>query len=137
MIIEEKVYELPEKGQHKLEIVEIGAMKQIETSYGVKDKFGIKIKVLDQKDSAGLDLYTYLNVSPSIGAKATLGKFARALKLNVQGKLDSDELVGLKFKAFIAHNEGTGQSAGKTFANVVIDTVEPLIAPKPQAVEEF
>src|SRR5258708_4219402 len=137
MIIEEKVYELPSEDQHRLEVVEIGEMKKIETSYGVKDKFAIKIKVLDEKSSKGEDLYTYLNVSPSIGAKATLGKFARRLKLNVQGKFDVDELIGLKFRASIAHNEGTGQSAGKIFANLVIDTVALLTAPKPQPVEEF
>ena len=137
MIIAEKVYELPSEDQHKLEVVEIGEMKQIETSYGVKDKFGIKIKVLDEKDSKGQDLYTYLNVSPSTGVKATLGKFLRRLKLNVQGQVDTDELVGLKFRASIAHNPGTGNNAGKTFANIVIDTVAPLTAPKPQATEEF
>ena len=137
MIIEEKIYELPSEDQHRLEVVEIGEMKQIETSYGVKDKFAIKIKVLDEKSSKGEDLYTYLNVSPSIGIKSTLGKFMRRLKLNVQGKVDVDELVGIKFRASIAHNPGTGQSAGKTFANLVIDTVTPNAAPKPQPVEEF
>ncbi len=137
MIIEEKIYELPSEDQHRLEVVEIGEMKKIETSYGVKDKFAIKIKVLDEKSSEGEDLYTYLNVSPSIGVKATLGKFARRLKLNVQGKFDVDELVGIKFRASIAHNEGTGNSAGKIFANIVIDTVAPLTASKPQPVEEF
>jgi hypothetical protein len=134
MIIEQKVYELPSEDTHRLEVVEIGEMKKIETSYGTKDKFGIKIKVLDEKDSEGNDLYTYLNVSPSIGVKATLGKFLRRLKLNVEGKVDMDELVGFKFKAAIAHNEGTGASAGKTFANIVIDTVAPLTT-KPQPVE--
>jgi hypothetical protein len=43
-------------------------------------------------------------------------------------------LVGFKFKAAIAHNEVTGASAGKTFANIVIDTVAPLTT-KPQPVE--
>lgn len=137
MIIEEKIYELPSEDQHRLEVVEIGEMKKIETSYGVKEKFGIKIKVLDEKSSKGEDLYVYLNVSPSIGVKATLGKFARRLKLNIQGKFDVDELVGLRFRASIAHNKGTGTSEGKTFANLVIDTVAPLTAPKPQPVEEF
>lgn len=137
MIIQEKIYELPSEDQHRLEIVEIGEIKQIETSYGVKDKFAIKIKVLDEKSSKGEDLHTYLNVSPSIGIKSTLGKFMRRLKLNVQGKVDVDELVGLKFRASIAHNPGTGNSAGKTFANIVIDTVLPLTAAKPQPVEEF
>jgi hypothetical protein len=137
VIIEEKVYELPSEDQHRLEVVEIGEMKQIETSYGVKDKFAIKVLVLDEKDSKGEALYTYINVSPSIGVKSTLGKFARRLKLNVQGKFDSDELVGIKFRASIVHNEGTGNSAGKTFANIVIDTVTPATAPKPQPVEEF
>jgi hypothetical protein len=137
MIIQEKIYELPSEDQHRLEIVEIGEIKQIETSYGVKDKFAIKIKVLDEKSSKGEDLHTYLNVSPSIGIKSTLGKFMRRLKLNVQGKVDVDELVGLKFRASIAHNPGTGNSVGKTFANIVIDTVLPLTTAKPQPVEEF
>lgn len=136
MIIEEKVYELPSEDQHRFEIVEIGEMKQIQTSYGVKDKFAIKIKVSDEKSSKGEDLYVFLNVSPSIGVKATLGKFARRLKLNVQGKFDSDELVGIKFRASIAHNPGSGDSVGKTFANLVIDTVAPLTAPKPLPVEQ-
>jgi len=137
MIIEEKIYELPSEDQHRLEVVEIGELKKYETSYGVKEKFTIKIKVSDEKSSKGEDLHVFLTVSPSIGVKATLGKFARRLKLNVQGKFDVEELVGIKFRASIAHNAGTGQSEGKTFANLVIDTVAPLTAPKPQPVEEF
>ena len=135
MIIEEKVYELPSEDSHRLEVVEIGEMKKYETAFGTKDKFTIKIKVLDEKSSEGEDLHVFLTVSPSIGVKATLGKFLRRLKLNVTGKIDMDELVGFKFKASIAHNEGTGQSAGKTFANLVIDTVAPLTT-KPQPVEQ-
>ena len=130
MIIEEKVYELPTEDSHRLEVVEIGEIKKYETSYGVKDKFTIKIKVLDEKSSVGEDLHVFLTVSPSIGVKATLGKFLRRLKLDVTGKVDMDELVGFKFKASIAHNEGTGQSAGKTFANLVIDTVAPMTSSK-------
>jgi hypothetical protein len=137
MIIEERIYELPSEDQHRLEVVEIGEVKKYETAFGTKDKFTIKIKVLDEKSSTGDDLHVFLTVSPSIGMKATLGKFMRRLKLNVQGKVDVDELIGLKFRASIAHNEGTGASAGKTFANLVIDTVAPLNAPKPQPVEEF
>ena len=131
MIIEEKIYELPSEDQHKLQIVEIGEMKKFETAYGEKEKFAIKVKVLDQKaEKDGNDLYVYLNVSPSIGVKATLGKFCRRLKLNLDKKFETDELVGLGFIANIAHNEGTGNNAGKTFANIVIDTVRPLSAAK-------
>jgi hypothetical protein len=137
MIIEERIYELPSEDQHRLEVVEIGEVKKYETAFGTKDKFTIKIKVLDEKSSTGDDLHVFLTVSPSIGIKSTLGKFMRRLKLNVQGKVDVDELVGLKFRASIAHNPGTGNSAGKTFANIVIDTVLPLTAAKPQPVEEF
>ena len=127
MIIEEKVFELPSEDQHKLEIVEIGEMKKFETAYGEKEKFAIKILVLDQKaEKDGSDLNVFLNVSPSIGQKATLGKFCRRLKLNLDKQFDTEELIGIKFLASIAHNEGTGNSAGKTFANLVIDTVRPL-----------
>ena len=129
MIIEEKVFELPSEDQHKLEIVEIGEMKKFETAYGEKEKFAIKILVLDQKaEKDGSNLYVSLNVSPSIGQKATLGKFCRRLKLNLDKQFDTEELIGIKFLASIAHNEGTGNSAGKTFANLVIDTVRPLSA---------
>jgi len=135
MIIEEKVYELPSEDSHRLEIVEIGEIKKYETAFGTKDKFTIKIKVMDEKSSKGEDLHVFLTVSPSIGVKATLGKFLRRLKLNVTGKIDMDELVGFKFKAAVAHNEGTGASSGKTFANLVIETVAPLTAPKTQEAE--
>ena len=129
MLIEEKIYELPSEDQHKLEIVEIGELKKFETAYGEKEKFAIKIRVLDQKaEKDGSDLTVFLNVSPSIGQKATLGKFCRRLKLNLDKQFDTEELIGIKFLASIAHNEGTGNSAGKTFANLVIDTVRPLSA---------
>lgn len=129
MLIEEKIYELPSEDQHKLEIVEIGELKKFETAYGEKEKFAIKIRVLDQKaEKDGSDLNVFLNVSPSIGQKATLGKFCRRLKLNLDKQFDTEELIGIKFLASIAHNEGTGNSAGKTFANLVIDTVRPLSA---------
>lgn len=135
MIIEQKVYELPSEDSHKLEIVEIGELKEYTTSYGTKNKFTIKIKVMDQKSSEGEDLHVFLTVSPTVGVKATLGKFLRRLKFNVTGPLDTEDLVGLKFKANISHNEGTGDSAGKTFANVVIDTVQSLTAAKVAPVE--
>jgi hypothetical protein len=52
------------------------------------------------------------------------------LKLNLDKQFDTEELVGLGFVASIAHNEGTGNNAGKTFANIVIDTVRPLSTAK-------
>jgi hypothetical protein len=131
MIIEEKVYELPSEDQHKLQIVEIGEMKKFETAYGEKEKFSIKVKVLDQKaEKDGNDLYVYLSVSPSIGPKSTLGKFCRRLKINLDKKFDTEDLINFGFIASIAHNEGTGNNAGKTFANIVIDTVRPLSTAK-------
>ena len=51
MLIEQKVYELPSENTHQLEIVAIGEKKIIETSYGSKEKFGIKIKVSDEKST--------------------------------------------------------------------------------------
>ena len=66
MIIEEKTYELPSEDQHKLQIVEIGEMKKFETAYGEKEKFAIKVKVLDQKaEKDGNDLYVYLTSAPA------------------------------------------------------------------------
>ena len=137
MIIEEKVYELPSEDSHKLEIVGIGELKKVETSFGTKEKFAIKIRVMDEKDSKGADLHTFLNVSPVLATKSTLSRFLRRMKLNATGKVDVDDLIGKKFKANIAHNEGTGQSAGKMFANIVIDTVAPLTGSKPVEVEEL
>ena len=128
MIIEQKVYELPSEDQHKLEIVEIGELKTFETQYGEKQKFAIKILVSDQKaEKDGSNLYVSLNVSPDITAtKATLLRFLKRLKINVGKSFDPEELIGVKFRAAIAHNEGTGNNVGKTFANLVIDTVAPL-----------
>jgi hypothetical protein len=136
MIIEEKVYELPSEDQHKLQVVEIGELRTFETAYGEKEKFAIKILVLDQKsEKDGSPLHVFLNVSPSIGQKATLGKFCRRLKLNLDKQFDTEDLIGINFVASIAHNEGTGNNAGKTFANLVIDTVRPLTAGLGKAVE--
>ena len=70
MIIEEKVYELPSEDSHKLEIVGIGELKKVETSFGTKEKFAIKIRVMDEKDSKGGDLHTFLNVSPVLATKS-------------------------------------------------------------------
>jgi hypothetical protein len=124
MIIQEKIYEIPSEDNHKLEIIEIGEKKIYDTKFGKQEKFTLKIKVLDQKAEDGSDLYVFLTVSPSIGAKATLGKFVRRLGFNTQGSFDVDELVGVKFSAPIAHNKGTGDNAGKTYANVGIDFVK-------------
>jgi hypothetical protein len=138
MLIEQKVYELPSENQHTLEIVKIGDLQTIETSYGPKEKFAIKIKVLGEKSTKGEDLHVTLNVSPIIGPpKSTLTKFLRRLGVDVTGSFEMDELIGTKFRASIAHNEGTGASAGKTFANLVIDTVAPLSAKPRPPVEEF
>jgi hypothetical protein len=136
MIIEEKVFELPSEDQHKLQIVEIGELRTFETAYGEKEKFAIKILVLDQKsEKDGSPLHVFLNVSPSIGHKATLCKFCRRLKLNLDKQFDTEDLIGINFVASIAHNEGTGNNAGKTFANLVIDTVRPLTVGLGKAVE--
>lgn len=134
MIIEKKVFEIPSEDSHKLEIVEIGELKKYETPFGTKEKFTIKMKVLDEKATTGEDLHVFLNVAPSIGTKATLGKFLRRLKLDVTGKVDIDELVGFKFKGNVTHNPGTGTHEGTTFANLIIETVQPLTS-KPQSVE--
>ena len=137
MIIEKKVYELASEGSHKLEIVEIGELKTYETVHGKLTKFTIKVKVLDQKATKdGSDLYVFLTVSPSIGVKATLGKFLRRLKFNVTDKFDVDDLIEVQFRSHIAYNEGTGNNVGTTFANIVIDTVTPALASKP-VTEEF
>ena len=77
-----------------------------------------------------------LNASPLIGPpKSTLTKFLKRLGVDITGAVEMDDLVGFKFKAAIAHNEGTGASAGKTFANLVIDTVAPLRV-KPTLVDQ-
>jgi len=132
MIIEQKVYELPSEDQHKLQIVEIGELKKFETQFGTKEKFAIKILVTDQKaEKDGGDMHVFLSVTPDITAtKATLVRFLKRLKVNVGKSFDPEELVGLNFRASIAHNEGTGNNAGKTFANLVIDTVAPLTTSK-------
>jgi len=133
--VEEKVYELPSEDSHRLEVVKIGELKTIQTSYGPKEKFSITIKVLDEVDSKGEPLNVFMNVSPSIGVKATLGKFLRRLKWNLTGKVQMDDLLGTKFKATVAHNAGTGDSAGKTFANILVDSVVPMSARGPAPVE--
>jgi hypothetical protein len=135
MIIEKVVYELPSDTMHKFEIVEVGELKPYNTQRGVVQKFTIKILVSDQKDKDGKDIYVFITATPSIGPKATFGRFMRRLKLDVSSRIDSDELIGLKFEGTIVYNEGEGAHAGTTFANVVLDTVKPLVH-KSVAVEQ-
>jgi hypothetical protein len=144
MLIEKKVYELPTEDTHLLKIVEVGELKKIQTKFGVKDKFTIKIEVLDQKAEEGDEtIYVFMTVAPSVGDKAQLGKFARKLGFNTaSGSFETDDLLGMKFTSHITHDTG---SNGNTYANVVIDTVKKYgpatkataAAPKPLADEDI
>ena len=125
MLIERKVYELPTEDQHALKVIEIGEMKKVQTKFGVKDKFTVKIEVLDQKSTESDDpIYVFQTFSPSIGEKAQLGKFLRRLGFNTsEGTFEMDDILGFRFTATIVHNEGTG---GVTYANLVIETAKAL-----------
>lgn len=136
MIIEKVVYELPSDSMHKFKIVEIGELKPYNTQRGTVNKFTIKILVVDQKAEDGKDIYVFITCTPSIGAKSTLGKFLRRLKLDVGGKVDMDELIGFEFEGLVVYNEGEGAHAGTTFANISPDSVKPLNL-KSRAVEQI
>jgi hypothetical protein len=125
MLIERKVFELPTEDQHSLKVIEIGEMKKVQTKFGVKDKFTIKIEVLDQKAEEGDGpIYVFQTFTPSIGEKAQLGKFLRRLGFNTsEGTFEMDDLLGFRFSATIVHNEGT---SGNTYANLVIETAKAL-----------
>lgn len=130
-VIEKVVYELPTEDTHKLEIVEVGEPKIYHTKFGDKLKFSVKIRVADQKaaannaDGTPKDINVFMSFGNSIGPKSTLVKFLKRLRLEAGVSFDTQDLTGIKFTATIAHNEGEGQNAGTTYANVVMDTVKP------------
>lgn len=135
MKIEKKVYELPTEDIHSLKIVEIGELKKVQTQFGVKDKFTVKIEVLDQKDSKTDEtLFVFGNFSPSLGEKAVLGKFLRRLGFDTSGTFEMDDTLGFKFTAMLTHNPS---SNGNTYANIVPGTEKALkqgkSAPAPAA----
>jgi hypothetical protein len=124
MKIERKKFEVPTEDIHSLKVVEIGEIKEVQTPYGPKDKFNVKIEVLDQKATENDEpIYIFQSFAPSIGEKAILGKFLRRLGFNTTEEFEMDDLLGFKFSAAITHNTGKN---GNLYANLVIETVKAL-----------
>lgn len=122
MKIERKKYELPTEDIHSLKVIEIGEVKKVQTKFGPKDKFTVKIEVLDQKSTEGDEtILVFQSFAPSLGDKATLGKFLRRLGFDTTGEIEMDDLLGFRFSAMLTHNVG---STGDTYANIVIETVK-------------
>ena len=124
MLIEKKKFELPTEDIHSLKVIEIGEIKKVQTKFGIKDKFTVKIEVIDQKATESDEpIYVFGNFSPSIGDKAVLGKFLRRLGFDTTGTFEMDDLLGFRFSAMLTHNES---SNGNTYANIVPGTEKAL-----------
>lgn len=125
MLIERKQYELPTEDVHQLKVVEIGELKKVQTKFGIKDKFTVKVEVLDQKSEESPDepILVFATFAPSLGEKSNLAKFLKRLGYNFsEGTFEMDDILGVRFSAAITHNEG---SNGNTYANLVTETIKP------------
>lgn len=53
IVVQEKVFELPDEGVHNVVISEVVDLGVVDTKFGPKDRVRVVFDVLDQKDSTG------------------------------------------------------------------------------------
>lgn len=117
VVIEAKVYELPEPGLHTATIQAVDDLGMVRSEVYNKEIRKVKITYLitDEKAKDGSDLLVFENMSASFGQKARLGLRLRSLGIDTSvSKLDIGELVGMKINANIIHNK----VGDKTYANI-------------------
>ena len=135
MIIEPKVYEKASEGIHDLKILEFVEKKDVETEFGVRDRVTVIFEVLDEQGTDGQNLKLSLNANQSLHKKSKFGIFLRDLAVNPDNQaVDTDELVGLQFKANVKHVKS--EKDGLVYANLG-DIVKSRPKPRTTVVEEF
>jgi hypothetical protein len=116
VVIEAKVYELPEPGLHVATIVSVEDLGMVKSElYGEQRKVRITYKIEDENGADGLPMLVFETYTASFGKKARLGMRLRSLGVNTdQPALDISEIVGMRINVNIVHNK----SGDRTYANV-------------------
>lgn len=115
IIIEPKIYELPEVGNHVATITRVEDLGIVKSElYGPQHKVKIHVRIDDEKTSKGETIVVFQTCSMSLSPKSRLGTFLRQLGIPTDGAFDLADLAGMRINANIIHNK----SADKTYANI-------------------
>jgi hypothetical protein len=135
MILEPKLYEKPSEGIHDLQISEFVDKGTVTGKYGARERIQVVFEVLDEQGADGKNLKLFLNANQSLHKKSTFGTFLRDLGVDPANKaIDTDELVGTRFKAFVKHTRS--ETDGQIYANLG-DIVKSRPRPTTTIVEQF
>ena len=115
IVVQEKVFELPDEGVHNVVISEVVDLGVVDTKFGPKDRVRVVFDVLDQKDSTGEGLKLFVTANKVLSPKSTLGILLNDLEVVTTGEFDLEDLVGIKKPAIVKHTVGEN---GKTYANI-------------------
>lgn len=121
IMIEEKVYTLPEPGIHQARISDVRDLGIVQTKHGEKDKIQIVFDMLDQQDEENKPVTASIFAAKTLGKKATLRKVLDQLGVPVGGSFNARDLVGIKCQVVVSHNPSADGT--RTYAN--IDTIVP------------
>lgn len=114
IILEEKKYTLATEGIHQATITEIKELLDQDTKFGKKNFVRFTIEINDQDPDEGDDsgpVKVFARFTKSANKKAKLVEFLTGLKISVGEGLDLLDLIGMKIRVMIAHNNG--------YANVI------------------
>ena len=117
VVIEAKVYELPEVGLHVATILSVEDLGMVKSElYGEQRKVRITaIRIEDENGADGSPMLVFETFTASFGKKARLGMRLRSLGVNTdQPSLDISEIAGMRINVNIVHNK----NGDRTYANV-------------------
>lgn len=115
LILEPKVYELPEPGFHNATITEIKDLGIVQSQlFGERHQIRITLRIDDQRTSKDEDILVFQTCTFTLGEKSRLGRFLRNLNIDTGKALDIYDIVGMKILANIVH----AKAGDKTYANI-------------------
>jgi hypothetical protein len=116
VVIEAKVYELPEVGLHVATILSVEDLGMVKSElYGEQRKVRITYRIEDENGADGTPMLVFETFTASFGKKARLGMRLRSLGVNTdQPSLDISEIAGMRINVNIVHNK----NGDRTYANV-------------------
>jgi hypothetical protein len=118
VIIEAKVYELPEAGLHTAVITDVTDLGLVKNEiYGTeKRRIRITYTITDEKGKDGTDMKVFESAAASFGPKSRLGARLRGLGIKTDDvqKINLSELIDMEVNVNIVHNKVND----RTYANI-------------------
>lgn len=135
-----ELYIVPPKGEYELEItgyaLPFEMARAIEYGGGTQTMTRLELTITSDKGKGKMFDLLY---GCSMGQRSNLGKLLRRANVDltpINGSFDLDRVIGYKFRSFAgpatdsSGNVKTGDDGKPKYAQVVVDTVEPVSKPE-------